>query len=688
MRFSVAFHHGGNFVRDWIICYKGGDKAIFKVKDDDDWGFAEMCSLVEDDLKVSKGYRLWWMHDEDINFRLVRLDEDVYAVKDYAVSNNCVANIYVEHDVGETSGLVDVPNFINTTQGCDSSQVIDTEKGKNVVVASDNEKDDDIAEDDDDFSSSEDEAKGVTFDDSEDERGLGLEDGFEVPYAEPKNGTNRVIIEEDIGSEKRWVFISDQQKGLMQVFDEMSLRVEHRLCLRHLYANFKKKFGGGTLIRDLMMGAAKATYIQAWQVKMNELKKADLKAWEWLSNVPTKLWLARDKPILTMLYKRAPGRPKKLRRRGGDEPRPGKWSRRVHGDGPINRCTTCNGEGHNAKSCKIKTIDPEAAKRKRKPKRKAQAQVSEAVPQAISEASVPVENEASVPDNEAAVPVNEPVQAAVDVNEPVQAAVDVNEPVPTQVPVNEPVQAAVDVNEPVQAAVDVNEPVPTQVPVNEPVQAAVDVNEPVQAAVDVNEPVPTQVPVNEPVPTQAQHVSQDEPEPLSKKKRVNGQFKQPAQANHVNPKPVNTKPVNPKPVNPKPKPPLIIKPSAHIKTNVNTVFKNPTHVKTPSGSMVINPTANVTTCVKPYPSAKTVIKPSAHVNTFFKTYGPTNIVVNPNANVDTVVKPFIPVKPSEMRKIKQEKIEKAKVDLTKVRRSGRIIMKTNCNGPGKDKDCL
>jgi hypothetical protein len=126
MRFSVAFHHGGNFVRDWIICYKGGDKAIFKVKDDDDWGYAEMCGLVEDDLKVSKGYRLWWMHDEDINFRLVRLDEDAYAVKDYAVSNNCVANIYVEHGVGETSGLVDVPNFVNTTQGCDSSQVVDT----------------------------------------------------------------------------------------------------------------------------------------------------------------------------------------------------------------------------------------------------------------------------------------------------------------------------------------------------------------------------------------------------------------------------------------------------------------------------------------------------------------------------------------------------------------------------------
>ncbi|WJX14327.1 hypothetical protein P8452_04607 [Trifolium repens] len=65
----------------------------------------------------------------------------------------------------------------------------------------------------------------------------------------------------DIGQDNRYVFISDQQKGLVAVFEEMFQRVEHRLCLRHLYANFKKKFGGGTLIRDLMMGAAKATYL-------------------------------------------------------------------------------------------------------------------------------------------------------------------------------------------------------------------------------------------------------------------------------------------------------------------------------------------------------------------------------------------------------------------------------------------
>ncbi|XP_058751316.1 uncharacterized protein LOC131624382 [Vicia villosa] len=131
----------------------------------------------------------------------------------------------------------------------------------------------------------------------------------------------------DIGQDNIYVFISDQQKGLVSVFENMSERVEHRLCLRHLYANFKKKFGGGALIRDLMMGAAKATYYQGWMTKMNELKEVDQKTWSWLMGVPPKSWckhafnyfpkcdvlmnnisesfnakilVARDKPILTM----------------------------------------------------------------------------------------------------------------------------------------------------------------------------------------------------------------------------------------------------------------------------------------------------------------------------------------------------------------------------------------------------
>jgi len=66
----------------------------------------------------------------------------------------------------------------------------------------------------------------------------------------------------------------------MSVFEEMFDSVEHRVCLRHLYTNFKKKFGGGTLIRDLMKGAAKATYYQAWKAHMDEIKKVDVGVWE------------------------------------------------------------------------------------------------------------------------------------------------------------------------------------------------------------------------------------------------------------------------------------------------------------------------------------------------------------------------------------------------------------------------
>ena len=101
------------------------------------------------------------------------------------------------------------------------------------------------------------------------------------------------LLMEDIGVERKYVFISYQQKvtcfmfsflccvfmclwvkllfclcvygfqGLVSVFEKMFEQIEHRICLRHLYANFKKKFGGGAAIRDLLVEAVKATYFQA-----------------------------------------------------------------------------------------------------------------------------------------------------------------------------------------------------------------------------------------------------------------------------------------------------------------------------------------------------------------------------------------------------------------------------------------
>ncbi|XP_058776719.1 uncharacterized protein LOC131651056 [Vicia villosa] len=90
------------------------------------------------------------------------------------------------------------------------------------------------------------------------------------------------LLMEDVGKDNRY--------GLVALFEEMFERIEHRLCLRHLYANFKKKFGGGSLIRDLMMRTAKISYHQGWMQKMNKLKQIDQKARSWLMGVPPKCW--------------------------------------------------------------------------------------------------------------------------------------------------------------------------------------------------------------------------------------------------------------------------------------------------------------------------------------------------------------------------------------------------------------
>ena len=38
-----------------------------------------------------------------------------------------------------------------------------------------------------------------------------------------------------------WAFISDQQKGLIRVVNEICPQAEHRMCARHIYANWRKQ---------------------------------------------------------------------------------------------------------------------------------------------------------------------------------------------------------------------------------------------------------------------------------------------------------------------------------------------------------------------------------------------------------------------------------------------------------------
>ncbi|KAF2300247.1 hypothetical protein GH714_010996 [Hevea brasiliensis] len=74
----------------------------------------------------------------------------------------------------------------------------------------------------------------------------------------------------------QWAFMSDRQKGLVNVIEEMFPNSEHRLCVRHVYTNFKGRFKGKEL-KDLVWNAARATYTTKLNYWLDKIKQKILK---------------------------------------------------------------------------------------------------------------------------------------------------------------------------------------------------------------------------------------------------------------------------------------------------------------------------------------------------------------------------------------------------------------------------
>uniref|UniRef100_A0A2N9G9T6 SWIM-type domain-containing protein n=1 Tax=Fagus sylvatica TaxID=28930 RepID=A0A2N9G9T6_FAGSY len=125
-----------------------------------------------------------------------------------------------------------------------------------------------------------------------------------------------------------WTFISDRQKGLTESFKDVCPDMDHRACVRHIYANFRDSGHRGKALKDKLWGAASAYTEFEFDAHMAELKKLSPPAYEYLSKIPVATWSrskftknpksdlivnnlsecfnsyildARDKPILTML---------------------------------------------------------------------------------------------------------------------------------------------------------------------------------------------------------------------------------------------------------------------------------------------------------------------------------------------------------------------------------------------------
>ncbi|KAK2383489.1 hypothetical protein QL285_070935 [Trifolium repens] len=99
------------------------------------------------------------------------------------------------------------------------------------------------------------------------------------------------LLLEDLNTvqHNQYAFISDQQKGLVPAIQNLGNHVEQRLCVKHLYANWKKKYPGLEL-NEVFWMAARATTIPAWERAMNRLKAMNEKAWKDMKDVPPAMW--------------------------------------------------------------------------------------------------------------------------------------------------------------------------------------------------------------------------------------------------------------------------------------------------------------------------------------------------------------------------------------------------------------
>jgi hypothetical protein len=181
MAFTTAFFYKGFFVKDPELKYVGGEVRQYKA-DSDKWSFFEIDGIIRDFDKDAGTIRIWWKHAEtplETGLLKIANDEDALIVSNYAVGQDAEVLIYVEYVTDATSNVV-YPVCVDEVNGVRIG-VRSNDKGKATAITSDEEGDVSDIDDSDDSDYSE---SYVHFNDSEEERGLAVDDGFEPKVVE------------------------------------------------------------------------------------------------------------------------------------------------------------------------------------------------------------------------------------------------------------------------------------------------------------------------------------------------------------------------------------------------------------------------------------------------------------------------------------------------------------------------
>ncbi|KAK9285521.1 hypothetical protein L1049_024715 [Liquidambar formosana] len=86
-----------------------------------------------------------------------------------------------------------------------------------------------------------------------------------------------------------WTFMSDGQKGIRDAIAEIFPESSHRRCCRHLYNNFRAKYPG-IILRGHFWAAASAYSQVGFKKAMEDMKKVNSDAHDWLVKIPLSQW--------------------------------------------------------------------------------------------------------------------------------------------------------------------------------------------------------------------------------------------------------------------------------------------------------------------------------------------------------------------------------------------------------------
>ncbi|GKU89561.1 hypothetical protein SLEP1_g3687 [Rubroshorea leprosula] len=84
-------------------------------------------------------------------------------------------------------------------------------------------------------------------------------------------------------------FISDQHPGLINARQTIFPEARHKLCARHLYANWQKIFRG-KLLKKRFWIAARSTYEGQFNKNMEEIRNLSMEGHDALKSIPPELW--------------------------------------------------------------------------------------------------------------------------------------------------------------------------------------------------------------------------------------------------------------------------------------------------------------------------------------------------------------------------------------------------------------